>query len=55
MKEKAIFIGTNWSYGFVTGREYEVTVKIRGDRITVDGIPYDTVCAMNKNWKFIGV
>lgn len=55
MKERAIYIGRDGDCGLIHGSEYRVIVHMSGQRIFVYGIPYDTICAMNKNWKFLGV
>lgn len=55
MRERAMFIGTNGSCGYIRGVVYDVKIHISGSRIWVDNVPYDTLCAVNKNWKFLGV
>lgn len=57
MKSKAIFIGTNGSLGFVTGKEYDLHIFTRNGYIWIqDGLtpcPYATMRALLKNWQFV--
>lgn len=53
MHERAMFIGNDRQY--IHGCIYKVTIEIIGCRMFVNNIPYDTLCAVNKNWRFIGI
>lgn len=60
VREYAVFIGTDHSMGLRTGTKYEVTTTISKGKIVLWApsqnfcCPYDTVCALFKNWKFLG-
>lgn len=59
MKSSAVFIGTNGSMGLQNGTRYEFDLNIDGHYIWINfygifgkSIPYSTMKALLKNWRF---
>lgn len=58
---KAVFLGRDGSCGFRTGKEYDLWMFERNDKIYISrrsmdamAIPYDTMAAVRKNWSIRG-